>query len=359
MSFNFNDAVALGLEELYRRKEELESQENIDAGVYNVITNAISHLESEQEQKQAAEARKQEVEEQKTGYQLPKDYNVLFDDQRANDEILNLVQQTIDQVSAFYENQLAAKDGENLAAIQKLHTAYEDDLAQVRAQNKQLQDENLAVNDTCIRLREDIEIYKQKYELEQNDHAKVLTLLNETKGQLNDANHRATDAEQKRDAAVREVESLKAQIIELEQMTVKPKKAAFSLNLSSAIEDKPISNSRTAALKRAEELYGITPPVIGGEQPNGESFRGEDTDSSEPTSDVQQEGATGANEGLSGEDVKTFPLSDVDTALAGVSQETSGTYREAVAFNAEEEIEKLKKRIDRLEERANINKEVA
>lgn len=356
----YDEAVALGLDELYRRREEMANKEEIDAN-WNTIQNAISHLESLQVQKQAADERKQEIEEQKTAYQLPKDYSTLFGDHRANDEILHLVQETIDQVSTFYEDQLSAKDAENLAAIQKLHTAYEEDIAGLREEIVAFRAENETIGEVNVELGKKLALKDEALEVEQNAHAQTIIERDKLKGELAAAQLAAQDAIQKRDAAVRDAESYQAQIKELEQMVTKPKRATFSLNLTSSLEDKPIGNSRDAALRRMQEEYGIVAPImptIGGEQPEGESFRDEVRDSSEPTSDVQHDGSTTTNAQIQGEDVKPFPAADVDTTLAGVSSEAETNDR-AVGFDAQAEIEKLKKRIDRLEERANIVGEVA
>lgn len=351
VTLNFDEAVALGLPELHKRKEELQNEEQIDPNLWNVINNAISHLEAEQEQKEAVEERKQEIEEQKSSIKLPHDYNEKFGDDRANEEIKLLIQQAYDQVWEYAEIKLAEKDAENREAIQRLHSAYEVDMAKVRGE---LQEQKDMYDSGKV----EYDLLKEEFDRLQKEFQLINTAANEWERQNNEGKSensrlklQLSDAEQKRDAAMREVDSLKAQIIELEQMTAKPKKAVFSLNLTSTIEDKPIGNSRDAALRRAEELYGVTPPVIGGE-PNGESFQEENSDSSESPSNVQLDGSAPVDAEVQGEAIETFQVQDVQ------STEGRDTVHEAVegtsTFDAEAAVEELRKRVERLERHANL-----
>ena len=338
MTLNFNEAVALGLPELYRRRDELAGQEDFDRGLYNVITNAISHLEAIEGTQQAAEERKQITEEQKQNFKLPKDYNQLFDDQRANDEILRLVQQTFDQVSEYYESILIEKDQENVKAIQDLHAGYEEQIAQLQRQNKELQ-ALVTGQETELKLaNETYEKLYQEYNELKYDREVLLQQVESARSELSEARRERDDAVQKRDAAMREVTSLKAQIDELEQQLAyykKPKKTSFSLNLSSGIDDSPRIKS---SLEIALEKHGIKLPNFGGDQPSGETFREENVEPVQQADEVRTE--TGQEVG--------FRVPD-NQASAGVSEETAGNDR-GLGFEAwaKAEIEALKRRVDHL-----------
>jgi chromosome segregation ATPase len=322
---HINEAKALGYDELKRRVAIMQDDLNRDTGDFNMLKNALSELEVEQERIE----RKQEVEEQKSGYQLPKDYNELFDDQRANDEILSLVTQTIDQVSNYYEPQLASKDAENLRAIQELHNAYEEDLARLRDEIAELQEENNRMGEVNVELGKKLALKDEALEQEEIENDETVRLLNETKARANDADNRAKDAESKRDAAVREVESLKAQILELEQMTAKPKQKSFSLNLSSGIEDVKIKTSRELAMERYLQV-----PAIGGVA-TAETFPS-NSDSSNTTDKLDADGSTEADAEVQGEAV-TFPN---DHASAGVPEGAAEADRGEMAYVTKEELER-------------------
>ena len=343
MTLNFNDAVALGLEELYRRRDELAGQEDFDRGLYNVITNAISHLEALEGTKQEAVERKQLTEEQKQNFKLPKDYNALFDDPRANDEILRLVQQTIDQVSEYYEGILVEKDQENVQAIRDLHAGYEEQISQLQRQIKELQ-AIVSGQETELKIAsETYEKLYQEYNELKYDRDVLLQQVESARSELSEARRERDDAVQKRDAAMREVSALKAQIDELEQQLSayqKPKKTNFSLNLSSGISDEPRIKSR---LEIAMERAGIQLPAFNtsnyrGDQPSGESFREENVESAQPADEVRNE---------AGQEVG-FRVPD-NQASAGVSEETAGNDR-GLGFEAwaKAEIEALKRRVDHL-----------
>ena len=338
MTLNFNEAVALGLPELYRRRDELAGQEDFDRGLYNVITNAISHLEALEGTKQEAVERKQLTEEQKQNFKLPKDYNALFDDPRANDEILRLVQQTIDQVSEYYEGILVEKDQENVQAIRDLHAGYEEQISQLQRQNQELQ-AIVSGQETELKIaNETYEKLYEEYNNLKNAHESLQKQVESAKSELAEARRERDDAVQKRDAAMREVTSLKAQIDELEQQLAyykKPKKTSFSLNLSSGISDEPrIKTAREIALERA----GIKLPSFRSDQPSGESFREENVESVQPADEVRNE---------AGQEVG-FRVPD-NQASAGVSEETAGNDR-GLGFEAwaKAEIEALKRRVDHL-----------
>ena len=326
-----NEAIELGLDELYRRRDEMADSGEIDADLWNTIQSAISHLET---QEAAAEERKQATEEQKASFTLPHDYNEIFGDPRANDEIMRLVKSAIDQTSEYYEEQLRARDAEHIRQVQAIHEGYEQDLAEAYLKNdnlrdeierlngdiKQLKEENTAVNDNCIYLRQQLE---------------------EANAKVKELEERAKDAEQKRDAAAREVDSLKAQIAELEQTVTKPKRN-LSITLSSGItEDRPIKSSLQLAL----EKHGLAVPAIGG-GPSGESFQ--NSNGSQPTGRVDKGGVSQVDGSVPAKAV-TFPES-TDPAPDVVSESTGGN-DQGVGFEAwaKAEIEKLTQRVDRLE----------
>lgn len=258
---NYDQAVALGLDELKRREETMRDDLNRDQGEYNIIKNAIAHLESMEQKEAETQERMAVQEEMKATFELPQNYNLLFDDHRANDEIKKLIGQVIDQTTEYYESVIAEKDEENLSAIRKLRDTYEDTIQAAHHERDQAKKEKEQAEEEANDLREAVKLLNE-------EKSKLEEELSAVKQQLLQSELEKKDAEKKRDAATREVESLKAQITELEQMTEKKTKpAGLKFTLQSGIEDKPIKTAKEIAL----EKFGLLPPKIGGE-PSGASF---------------------------------------------------------------------------------------
>lgn len=172
---------------------------------------------------------------------LPEDYNIIFGDPRANDEIKNLVRQVKEQLWNRHNDELGEVDA-----------GYRSQIAELNQNNTLLQSDN----DNLIA---------------SNSH-----LSNEVES-LSDENHalieRAVDAESKRDAAAREIISLKGQIDELERSINAQKKppsaSGFSFTLTSSLPKE--SNEEKAARLKAEETerlnanlarFGVAPLTI-------------------------------------------------------------------------------------------------
>src|SRR5690606_30747554 len=130
------------------------------------IKNAIAHLESVGQKEAEAQERKAVQEEMKATFELPRDYNALFDDHRANDEIKLLIDQVIDQMTGHYEAVISEKDEENLTAIRDLREKYEDSISGAQ------------------RERDEANKAKEQTEAESEDLRKVVKELNAEKAKL-------------------------------------------------------------------------------------------------------------------------------------------------------------------------------
>jgi chromosome segregation ATPase len=340
MTISFNDAVAMGLEELYRRRDELASQEDFDRTEYNVITNAINHLEAIQGAEQEAEERRQEI-EQKWVINLPRDYNEVFRHPKANEEIEFLLRQQRDQLTGYYEGILVEKDEENVRAIRDLHAGYEEQIVQLQRQNKELQ----AI---CNGQEVELKIANEQYEQLHGQFSELKRQFDALQAANNDLRRERDDALQKRDAAAREVQSLKAQIDELEQMLAaykKPKNEGFTLNLTSGIEedrpapqkeeeDRRIKSSVELALERVGLTHMMPPRLRKSEETAGPAQPAAETsaeaDSFQPTDEIP------AIQPTEGRDT-------ADTALEGT--EGAGDYVTRAEFEAlKADVEALKQR---------------
>lgn len=265
---DYNKALKLDVGVLQSLKEYMEGQENIDRGKYAAVCNALTELQSKHQHESQAQERKAAQEEMKETFTLPHDYNQVFGDHRANEEIRRLVNMAIDQTTAFYESIIAEKDAENLAAIRKLSGEYEESIA------------------SALRERDEAKKALEQAEADANDLRNVVRALNDEKArmqeelaavkqQLAQVTLEKQDAERKRDAAVREIESLKAQIVELEQLAAANKKSkpeSLRISLTSTItNDTPILSAKELALQRAGLAHLLKPQNVGGE-PSGGTF---------------------------------------------------------------------------------------
>lgn len=344
---DYNKAITLDIDVLQELKAHLESQENIDRAKYSAITNAIAELESKVKTEAEAQERLSVQEEMKATFELPKDYNTLFDDHRANDEIKLLIGQIIDQTTEYYESVISEKDEENLTAIRKLRDTYEETIQSAQHERDQAKKEKEQAEAEANDLRNAVKsLNEEKSKLEEE--------LSSLKQQLAQAELEKKDAEQKRDAAIREVESLKAQITELEQMTEKKTKpSGLKFTLQSGIEDTPIKTQRELVLER----FGLLPPKIGGE-PSGESFLDQTEDRTTNGMADEESSAIDTDDQVTREDFRNSS-DDMGAGQTVVpesaAREGSATDHEEISAAAiEERFKAIEERLSVLESHPNI-----
>lgn len=325
------------METLEQEKASLEEEkesliENLEPGNresisrLNDIDTRLSEIDLQMSQQQAQEVRTAKQEEQKQAFELPKDYNELFDDPRANDEISALIKQVIDQINQFTNDEIAATEAtytEKIQTLTKQGMDAENQLTEAKRQNDHLQAESQAVNDTCNQLRAELDAEKQAH--------------SDTKLSL-------SDAESKRDAAVNEAELQKQRADALEQKQAHKvvDKRGFQLNLTSDLPDRPIKT----ALETTMERLGVQPLPVEG-QPSGDTFPEQAATEALPTD----------TEGTSEVDTKagvTFPgPGQVDGTQSGTDATDSGDQQPDVSAVTRAEHEALKQRVDALEQQAN------
>lgn len=179
---------------------------------------------------------------------LPYDYDQLFGQKGINEEMENIIKQVKEQCFAFSESE--TQDLENvIRGLRQLNSDQQNE-------TQRLREESSADQGLIISLKDELT-------QEQEAHRVTSGLLIETKAKLYEETNLRTDAEAKRDAAVREAESAKADLQEIQQKTQKPQTGSkFELKLSSSLANK---TQLQAALERWE-----LPPI---EMPKEEQFR--------------------------------------------------------------------------------------
>lgn len=344
---NYDQAIALGLDELRRREEAMRDDIDRDQGEYNVINNAIAHLESLEQKEAEAQERLSVQEEMKATFELPRDYNELFNYHQANDEIKLLIDQVIDQTTEYYESVISEKDEENLTAIRKLRDTYEETIQSAQHERDQAKKEKEQAEAEANDLRNAVKsLNEEKSKLEEE--------LSSLKQQLAQAELEKKDAEQKRDAAIREVESLKAQITELEQMTEKKTKpSGLKFTLQSGIEDTPIKTQRELVLER----FGLLPPKIGGE-PSGESFLDQtETGTANGMADAESV-ATDTDDQVTREDFRNssddMGAGQTVVPESAARERSVGSHEEVSAAAIEERFKAIEERLRVIESHPNI-----
>lgn len=244
------------IERLKKKKSELENSDDLPDRIDEL--NAVKQKLEDLERRQAEEQREKEQQEMRERFELPKDYDSVFGVQGLNEEIHSLIQ----QVASQYEEFMNAKMGE-----------------QEDRHRQEMLDQNGVKNEEILNLRNCI----KELEIDEENNLKRIEELNseissiraaaldmenklrQAKAAEKDAMDRARDAEQKRDAAASEIESLKTQIDELESRLkeTRPKTTHFVPKLKSNIEDKPIKSSLELAME-GENFRGkvekIEPP---------------------------------------------------------------------------------------------------
>jgi len=340
---DYNRALALDIETLQELKDYLEGQESFDRGKYTAICNALTELQSKVEKEAEAQERKAVQEEMKETFVLPHDYDKIFGDHRANEEIRRLVNTAIDQTTEYYEAVISSKDEENLAAIRELREKYEEAIASAQRERDEARNAQEQAEAEANDLRNAVRSLNE-------EKAKLQDELNGIKQQLAQATFEKHDAEKKRDAAVREVESLKAQIVELEQLATASKKTkpeGLKISFTSTItDDKPIMSARELALQRAGLGHLIKPKPVGG-MPAGNTF----PDAEDRTTDnvAGAEGdSTDQQDQVSREDFR-----DSDTDLGTGSPMVQDTAACAGSAESDQDVSTatLQKRIEEIEAR--------
>lgn len=352
---NFDQAVALGLEELRRREEMMKDDLNRDQGEYNVIRNAIAHLESLEQREAETQERIAMQEEQKNTFELPHDYNQVFGDPRANDEIRLLVNMAIDKTTEYYESIIASKDEENLEALRDMREKYEETISNLERERDEAKKEKDQAEEEAQDLRNLVR--------ELNDEkARLSEELTAIKEQLAQVTLEKQDAEAKRDAAAREIESLKAQIVELEQMAAankKPKPEGLKISFTSTIQnDTPIKSAKELALERVGLGHLIKPKNMGGE-PSGASFPGQtENRTADALVSTESDQSDQHDQEVTREEFRDS-LSDLergsDLVSESAARETSAGSDETLSAAAlKARIESIEKRLEVIERHPNI-----
>jgi len=158
---------------------------------------------------------------------LPQNYNVAFGDPRANGEIESLIRQVKEQMWNRHNDEMGELDARYRSQVADLN----QNLSLVQAERDSL---NL-------------------------NKGELLQKVDEAAATIHALTERAEDAESKRDAAAREILSLKGQINELEQTISAAKKpngtSGFSFTLTSSLPKE--SDADKAARLKAEETERI------------------------------------------------------------------------------------------------------
>ncbi|UKS27191.1 hypothetical protein LOZ80_38025 [Paenibacillus sp. HWE-109] len=158
---------------------------------------------------------------------LPEDYNIIFGDPRANDEIKSIIRQVKEQLWNRHNDEMGELDAGYRSQIAELNQS----VTLLQADKESLTSDNNALSQQA------------------DEAAATIHALTE----------RAEDAESKRDAASREIISLKGQIDELERSITAQKKPAstsgFTFQLTSSI--KAETPDEKAARLKSEEIERI------------------------------------------------------------------------------------------------------
>lgn len=328
---SYNEAIALGLTELYRRRDEMADTGEIDPSNWNTIQNAISHLESQQANEQAAEERQQKQAEQidklLAEIQETNPFGKMFP-KETFEELFGPNEYTVMQQQLHQFIYGCIVDGQK--SLEKL---YKDELDQKNEQIRKLTNEikvaenqiaefidQLATSNTNLQLaKEELkEVYRENKQLKDEVRVKGEEIA-KLSDKLKDRDEPNVDTEG----------GIQERAGSLKPFDVDAMIARF--------------NSRQ---KEDEHKVPIAIPTFGGE-PEGASFREETTESESGNSGVS---ATETTE-------VTFQES-TDSSSFGLS-ESAETDDRGMGTVTREEFEAALKRIDRLEERANINREVA
>jgi uncharacterized coiled-coil DUF342 family protein len=236
------------LEELQNRIAQLEEEKsklnpNDSDDIYRIrqINAEIDQINIQIAQIGTQQDREQKKVDDLQDITLPQDYNSIFGDHRANDEITNLIRQVKEQLWNQHNDELG-----------ELDASYRSQVA------------DLNQNLTLVQAERDI--------LSQ-DKEEMLHKADDAAASIHALTLRAEDAESKRDAAAREIVSLKGQINELEQTISATKKPSgtggFSFTLTSGLPKE--SGTDKAARLKSEETerinanlarFGVAPLTI-------------------------------------------------------------------------------------------------
>lgn len=167
---------------------------------------------------------------------LQQDYNVIFGDPRANDEIKNLIRQAIEQLHTQHN-----------AELSEVHQSYQDKLKASEGALNQLNQAHGDLKASYDKLANELgAITTEKQKLEDE--------LKDALAKRDNAASQLQEAQAERDKALKDVESLKGQINELEGMvrTYKKPVSVGGLHLTSTLQPET-PDERQARLNREEK----------------------------------------------------------------------------------------------------------
>ncbi len=167
--------------------------------------------------------------------QLPQDYNAIFGDPRANDEITNLLRQVKEQMYSQHNDELL-----------DVHESYQAKQKASDEAQTYLQERYDALKVSYDKLANELNVAVTAKQLQEDDLKDAIAKRDNAASQL-------AEALAERDKALKDVDGLKGQINELEGMvrTYKKPTIATGLKLTSTIADET-AEERQARLKREE-----------------------------------------------------------------------------------------------------------
>jgi chromosome segregation ATPase len=323
---------------LKAEKERLEGAENIDVNEYNLVCNQLSQAEWELAQQQETEQRVQQQEEKVQSITLPYDYNEIFDNAKANETIIELIQQAVRQ-----------NNEEHNAEIEQMRSEYMEKLRAAEEREVQLQ-------------RQNAELQKQ-LEAESAQLAAALQERDEAKKQLQQVTAERDDFETKLKNAGNEIEDLKREIEQVKSWNDDlHKQIAVGARNMTKVHDINV-NDRLAQL--AEEAKNAKVKTALELALEGNTFRGKVTPPSiivPGSNEVQpfrQDNHTQVGQEAVGQSANTqevtFPqVPSVPVPEVAAANTTAQVAGETTARDFAKEIDHINARLDRLEKLANL-----
>lgn len=208
MSLGVQDAKERGFEWVSEEYERLLEDLDRDASYFNIIRIAKEQLEEEMERSAIQEQRLAEVDDM----ELPFDFDKDFGTSGVNEVVRQMIREDREKLFAEFDGQIAdlrEKHAEELRAS-------EDRETQLKRQNDELQEKVSQLETENTGLHEAVNMIS-------NDVAEKDIKIGELSAENHDLKLAKLDAEQKRDAAVRELEEVKAELERLKAEKPEPK----------------------------------------------------------------------------------------------------------------------------------------
>lgn len=197
MSLGVQDAKERGFEWVSEEYERLLEDLDRDASYFNVIKIAKEQLEEEMERSAIQEQKLAEVDDM----ELPFDFDQDFGTSGVNEVVRQMIREDREKLFAEFDGQIAdlrEKHAEELRAS-------EDRETQLKRQNDELQEKVSQLETENTGLHEAVNMIS-------NDVAEKDIKIGELSAENHDLKLAKLDAEQKRDAAVRELEELRKEV---------------------------------------------------------------------------------------------------------------------------------------------------